>query len=76
MIFNMYTIFDRVSGTYGDPFLCLTDEVAKRKFNYTMSKAPMVSADCQLYKLAEFDNVSGDLVVPVKPEFICSYEEA
>ena len=74
MIYNMYTIFDRVTTQYGEPFLAVSDETATRKFNYLMSNAPMVAGDCQLYKLGEFDNTTGDLVVIDKPLFICNYE--
>lgn len=75
MIYFLYSIFDRVTAQYGEPFLSVNDATAQRKFNYLMSNAKMVANDCQLYKLAEYSSDSGELVSFNKPLFICNYME-
>lgn len=73
MNFNIYTIYDRVSGTYGEPFLAQKDVIAQRRFNYFMQNSPMVSQDCELYCLGCFDTECGK-IESISPMFICKSE--
>lgn len=58
---RLYSIFDRVSGTYGEPFSALKDELAIRRFDYLMANSPMVASDCDLYFLGSFDTNFGTI---------------
>lgn len=71
---GVYTIFDRVAGTYAEPFICVNDATAKRKFNFIMSNAKMVSADCDLFKIGEFNAETGSLDAYTTNEFLCRFE--
>lgn len=69
-MYEVYSIFDRVAGTYSEPFLALKKELAIRKFRYLLQNSPMVASDCDLYLIGTFDSDSG-LIVPVeKPVFL------
>ncbi len=72
MMYRVYSIFDRVTGLYGEPFIAVNEEMAKRRFNYLMDNSPMVNADCQLYYLGDFDSVNG--TIGGKVDFVCGYE--
>lgn len=74
MTYSVYSIYDKVSGEFGSPFLSLKNAQAVRQFQYMMSNSPMVAADCQLYCISEFDTETGRLVGTSAPEFICNYE--
>lgn len=70
----LYSIFDRVAGTFSEPFAALKDELAIRRFAYLMQNSPMVRDDCDLFKVADMDLSSG-VVVPVDtPVFVYRYE--
>lgn len=75
MKFNLYSIYDRVSGEYGSIFMEKNDSLAIRKFNYLASNSKMVSADLELYVLGFFDTETGELVAENKPVFISKYSE-
>lgn len=75
MDIQIYSVFDRVSGLYGTPMFSINEQTARREFNYLMGNAKMVSNDCDLYKLGEFNTVSGVITSLDKPEFVCRYEE-
>lgn len=73
MKLGIYAFFDRVSHSYGEPFVAVNKDVAVRRFQYVMSNSPMVAQDMQLYSLGEFDTDSG-VIVP-QSEFVCNYEK-
>ena len=70
----MFTIYDRVTGVYSEPFLAVNVDTAERRFNYVLSQSPMVKGDCDLFKLGSFNTETGE-IIPVKPEFISHYKE-
>lgn len=72
--FKIYTVYDRVAGTYGEIFCMLNDELAIRRFNYVMSNAPMVAADCELYMVGSYDTATGCIAALEKPAFIVRFE--
>ena len=74
MNFSVYSIYDRVSGEYGDIWLAKKEGLAVRQFNYTMGNARMVSSDCALFELGVYDSEVGVIVGHEKPKFICNYE--
>lgn len=74
MIYGMYSIYDKVTGNYSEPFLAVNNATAERRFNYTMEHSKMISADCQLYMLGEFDSSIGVINAVDKPIFICNYD--
>ncbi|QXP45031.1 nonstructural protein [Microvirus mar8] len=73
MKYEVYAFFDRVSATYGEPFLAPNASVAQRRFQYVMKNAPMVSADSQLYLIGEYDVSTGTVVGLEKPQFVANY---
>lgn len=75
MIFQMFSIYDRVSGLYSEPFYALKRELAIRKFNYLMSNSSMVKDDCELYEVGSFDCSVGLGTYFDKPDFVCKYQE-
>lgn len=70
---KLYCIFDRVVGEYGEPFVSPKEALAVRRFNYVMQNAPMVSQDCQLYCLGEYNTESGVIVPNDRPLFVCNF---
>lgn len=76
MDFVIYSIYDRVSGQYGEPWISQNDATAVRKFNYLMQNSPMVNSDCELYKVGAFNSDKGELGLNFsgKPDFVCKYE--
>lgn len=72
MVVGVYSMFDRITQSYSEPFVAVKKEVAIRRFNYIMSQSPMVSADMQLFQIGEFNTDTGSIVPSV--EFICNYE--
>lgn len=74
MIYKMYSIFDRVTGTYGEPFLAVNDEDCKRKTAYSMRNNPYKDDLC-LYAVGIFDVATGDISCPSKPEFVCNLND-
>lgn len=60
MIYQLYTIYDKVAEQYGVPFASLNDAVAVRHFNKTVSMNMMAEpTDFELYGLGCFDTNSG-----------------
>lgn len=74
MNYEMYSIYDRVVGLYGEPFYSVNCDSAKRRFFYLMNNAQMVSSDCDLYFLGSFDNTLGKIDSLDSPKFICRFE--
>lgn len=74
MFLKLYSIYDRVAGTYSEPFCMLKDELAVRRFNYIMQNSPMVAKDCDLFAVASFVVDNGVVCGLERPEFICRYE--
>lgn len=75
MFVKVFTMRDRKSGMYGNPFVSHNDQTAKRDF-YAFCKLPQnayLSGDMELYSLGEFDSDSGEIKA-YKPEFICGGE--
>lgn len=72
--FGMYAIYDRVAGTYGEPFLCKREELAIRRFDYLMANSPMVANDCELVKVGDFCVDTGCINPSVKPSFVVKYD--
>lgn len=70
----LYSIYDRVAGSYGEPFFAVKDEIAIRHFNYLMANALMVAQDCDLFKVASIDLLNGHVDSPAAPVFVCRYE--
>lgn len=74
MVFNLYSIYDRVAGLYSEPFCAVNVELAIRKFDYLMLNSPMVANDCELYLLGSFTSSAGGIAGVSQPEFIKKFE--
>lgn len=74
MIYKMYTIFDRCTAMYGDPFTAVNDDDCKRKIAYSFRENPY-KADLVLYCLGSFEPNVGMLTPLVKPEMVCNVLE-
>lgn len=70
----LYVVYDRVAGTYGEPWCALKDDIAVRKFNYIMSNSPMVASDCELYCVGTYDVESGVITALKQKQFVVKYE--
>lgn len=70
---KLYSIYDRVSGVYGAPFVQIKEDQAIRQFNYLMNNSPMVRDDCELYYLGSFEEDSGLIFPETKPVFVVKY---
>lgn len=71
---NLYSIFDKKSGTYMQPFVELTDGTATRQCmdllknpNTPFSKFP---EDFTLMRIGSWDEVKGEPKSEIPPEFI------
>lgn len=58
-----YSIFDRASQLFGEPFVCVNDNVAQRKFMAICQGAKIMAPDLQLYKLGSFNQQTGDIIM-------------
>lgn len=72
---NVYSIFDKKSGTYNTPFFCLTDGVAVRSLSDLVkdvrTTVAMHPADFSLVFIGCFDEVTGQLSSHSAPRVIC-----
>lgn len=75
MILGLYSVYDRVAGTYAEPFVAVNKQTAIRRFNYIMNNAKMIADDCELYYVGEF-NTDTAVIVQKEVEFICNSEVA
>lgn len=77
MNYFLFAIYDRVAGSFSEPFCCVRVELAVRRFNYVMSTTPMIAQDCELYCVGEYNSESGIIKSfdnPQNPQFVCRYE--
>lgn len=63
MIINAYSIYDRKSGIYGNPFFSQNDETAKRDFNAfcSMPQNTYLASDLELYAVCSFESETGEV---------------
>ncbi|QXP45050.1 nonstructural protein [Microvirus mar16] len=75
MITKIYTIYDRKSGIYGNPFFSQNDACAERDFKAfcAMPQNSYLAEDLELYDLGKFDSDTGEIVGWTKPEFLTGY---
>lgn len=73
MKFGIFTIFDRITGSYGELSLETNVESAKRHFSLLCSKNPY-GLDFELYRVGDYDTDTGLIRSCSKPEFVCRYE--
>lgn len=68
---KIYTMRDRKSGIYGNPFLSHNDDTAKRDFDAFcgLEQNKYISGDMELYALGSFDSETG-IIEDYAPEFI------
>lgn len=55
----LFTIYDKVSGIYSEPFTAVNEDVARRRFKQICGSQPILGGDLQLYKLGSFNSASG-----------------
>ena len=65
MILEMYSVYDSIAKTYGNPFYCLNDEIAIRNFTFaandfrsSISKQP---ESYTLHHVGSFDDDTGNI---------------
>lgn len=71
MKLEIYSMFDRVAGQFGSPFLQNNQAEAIRKFNYVVSQSPMVAGDLDLFLIGFFDIDTGVISPCSQPQFVC-----
>ncbi|WGL31368.1 nonstructural protein [Dipodfec virus UOA04_Rod_986] len=59
MVYGLYSIFDKVAGMYGNPFVQLNDNTAIRYFKSQMNQVQFEPTDFDLYKVGTFEPESG-----------------
>lgn len=72
MKYSYFTIYDRVASTYSEPFGAVNVPAAQRRFDFLMQNAPMVSPDCQLFYIGDFETETGEFI-SIKPQFVQGY---
>lgn len=72
MTYGIYSVYDRVTGVYSEPFLAVNKQTAIRRFKFIMQNAKMIAQDCDLFFVGTFD--SSNAVIDPKTEFIISNE--
>ncbi|UPW41063.1 nonstructural protein [Sigmofec virus UA08Rod_5645] len=79
MIYNVYSIRDCKSG-FMAPTFSVNDDVAKRGFSHAVVNSPDVLStfvkDFDLFRVGQFDDVSGVLLSYPTPEHVISGPDA
>lgn len=70
----LYTVYDRVAGTYSVPFASANRATAEREFLESCGKSPY-KFDFEMYVVGEYSVESGCLTAYDKPEFVRRYDE-
>lgn len=66
---KIYSIYDIVSGEYGNPFCAINHEDCKRKLSYHQQGNPFAK-DLKVFLVGEF-NVDSGVIMPIScPEFM------
>lgn len=74
MKFGIYAICDNKT-QFNDPFAAMSDQVAIRQFAQYARHVELIKdnpADFCLFKLADYDNISGVIDPVLTPENLCS----
>lgn len=71
MKYELYVIFDRISGRYAAPVPHVNVGCARRWFSDVVSKDPH-GQDFELYSVGEYDSVTASIVA-FHPTFICRF---
>lgn len=70
MKINIYAVKDTIQGAFMQPFYLQNDEVAKRSFRQALnddnSNWNKIALDLQLYKLGEYDDITGQILPNVE----------
>ncbi len=71
MLVKLYTMRDRISGMYGNPYVSHNDKTAMRDFDAfcRLPQNQYLSPDMELYSLGEFNSETGEISYE-KPVFI------
>lgn len=73
----VFSVYDRVSGLFGDPWPSINKDCAIRMFKSTMKRnTNYFASDMDLFYLGELDQKTGVLVGLEKPEFIYRMSDA
>lgn len=56
-----YSVYDKLSRTFSEPFLAVNDQVAQRRFSAIKQSAPMVAPDLSLVRFGEFYTEENEL---------------
>lgn len=67
----LYTIYDRITGGYGEVFMAVNDDDCKRKVAYSMQSNPY-KEDLQLFAVGSFNIEFGVINAAEKPIFLCN----
>lgn len=72
---DVFSVFDDKASAFGTPIFVANRGIAVRSFSDAVQESGNAFAkhasDYKLYKLGEFDNVSGELIKLTTPEFVC-----
>ena len=76
-LLKLYSMYDRKSGQYSQPFLQSNNATASRYFTYmcALDVNKMIVGDLELYCIGTYDVCTGEIVPEIKPVFICNSGE-
>ena len=57
-----YSVYDKISRTYSEPFVAVNDQVAQRRFSAIKQSAPIVAPDLSLVRFGEFYTEETELI--------------
>jgi len=63
MIYELYSIYDKLAEEYGPVFQAKNKAIADRNYNQMLTKQNLNPEEYQLYKLSTFDNETGEIDV-------------
>lgn len=70
---ELYTIYDKVSATYGTPIAFANRAVAVRYLKNQFSpQTAYLKQDSDIYYLGTYDQFTGEIKPLEKPEFVCN----
>lgn len=69
MLYNLYSVRDKIVNAYNAPTLFVNEEAAKRSFRALLQKRPDIAEDLSLWNLGTFEDETGT-IIPNMPKMV------
>lgn len=69
MLYNFYSVHDKVVGAYNAPTIFVNEEAAKRSFRALQEKRPDIAQDLTLWNIGTFEDETGT-IIPIIPKMV------